>query len=175
MKRELSVSELLQLREEGLSNKQIADRLEISVTTVYQWIGRRSQAVKHAAVQNKPCPIPNPMNIVPVVQKEKGPEKAKEEMPMFQEEKPVQSTDLPATQPMQRDPYRPTLPVLKRREIVDLQGTFCCFRVDTGDLTVEMTDSEGESSALINGLLDKESLGLFIRELMQVHTMLSHP
>ena len=173
MKRELSVSEMLHLREEGLSNKQIAERLEISVTTVYQWIGRRSQAVKHAAVQNKPCPIPNPTNVdeelTEAVEPENPVEAQKENDPVEVEcEEPMNDKQqCPETREKTHNTH---LTVLKRREIVDLKGSSCCFRVDTGDNTVELVD---DGSSLVKGMLDKESLGIFIRELMQVHKMLS--
>ena len=51
------MSELLELRAEGMTNKQIAEQLGVSVSTVYNYIGRRSQAVKYAEMQNKPCPV----------------------------------------------------------------------------------------------------------------------
>ena len=57
LSKDLSMSELLELRAEGMTNKQIAEQLGVSVSTVYNYIGRRSQAVKYAEVQNKPCPV----------------------------------------------------------------------------------------------------------------------
>ena len=168
-----------------MPNKKIAESLDISVSTVYQWIGRRSEAVKHAEVQRKNCPIPNPMNfeeepteaaepkkaiesempVEPVTpgeaEKENDPVEVEEETPM------IDKQQLPETR---EETYNTSMTVLKRREIIDLKGSSCCFRVDTGDNTVEMLD---DSSSLVKGLLDKESLGVFIRELMQVYKMLS--
>ncbi len=179
LKREIDVSQMLHMREMGMSNKKIAESLDISVSTVYQWIGRRSEAVKHAEVQRKTCPIPNPMNFeeepteavkptkaiepeMPVeAEKENDPVEVEEEAPMNDKQQ------LPETR---EETYHTNMPVLKKREIVDLKGSSCCFRVDTGDNTVEMLD---DSSSLVKGLLDKESLGVFIRELMQVYRMLS--
>ena len=66
--------------------------------------------------------------------------------------------------------YETNLPVLKERRIVELQGDYCVYEVDTGDKSVIMKN--GEESALVTGMLDKESLGLFIRELMQIHRLL---
>ena len=45
---------MYEMRRQGMTNKQIADQLEVHVSTVYSYIGRQSEAVKHAEVQNKP-------------------------------------------------------------------------------------------------------------------------
>lgn len=59
LKLEISVSEMLHYREqEGLTNKQIAERLGCSVATVYRFIGKRSYSVANAQAQNKPRPVP---------------------------------------------------------------------------------------------------------------------
>ena len=56
---EVTPSEMLYLREhEGLTNKQISERLDVSPATVYRFIGKRSNAVANAIAQNKPCPVP---------------------------------------------------------------------------------------------------------------------
>ena len=57
---EVTPAEMRYLREsEGLTNKQIAERLNISVNTVYRYIGKRSYAIANAQAQNKPCPVPD--------------------------------------------------------------------------------------------------------------------
>lgn len=59
LKQEVSPSEMLYLREsEGLSNKQIAQRIGCSVSSVYAFIGKRSRSVANALAQNKPLPVP---------------------------------------------------------------------------------------------------------------------
>lgn len=146
---EISVSEMLTMRQEGLTNKQIAERLDVSVSTVYQYIGRRSEAVKHAAVQGKPCPIPTPVS---------SPEPddlitVKENTPMMKEEAP-------------KAPALPTsMPLLKESHTYDLQGIACVFHVDTGNHTLELKD-DGDCS--IVGLIDAYNLPAFIRELQEV-------
>jgi predicted transcriptional regulator len=42
---ELSVSEMMRLREDGYSNKDIAKMLDISIPTVYRYIGSQGQRV----------------------------------------------------------------------------------------------------------------------------------
>lgn len=51
------IATMRKLREEGLTNKKIAERMGISVSSVYRHIGRKSQDVKYAEIQNKPSPI----------------------------------------------------------------------------------------------------------------------
>lgn len=56
---EVTPAEMRYLREtEGLTNKQIAERLDCAPATVYRYIGKRSNAVANAQAQNKPCPVP---------------------------------------------------------------------------------------------------------------------
>lgn len=45
---------MYEMRRQGMTNKQIAEALGVHFTTVYSYIGRMSEAVKHAEVQNKP-------------------------------------------------------------------------------------------------------------------------
>ena len=164
LKNEVSVSELLHMREQGMTNKQIASSLDVSVNTVYRYIGRKSEAVKRAAVQGKPCPVPNPLHLEE--------EKPAIERAMKEEkkvEKPAQKV-VEGPQIRSSEQYETNLPVLKERRIVELQGDYCVYEVDTGDKSVIMKN--GEESALVTGMLDKESLGLFIRELMQIHRLL---
>ena len=144
---EISISEMLTMRQEGLTNKQIAERLDISVSTVYQYIGRRSEAVKHAAVQRKPCPIPAPALPFEVTTA------VKENVPMMKEEAP-------------KAPVLPTsMPLLKESHTYDLQGVACVFHLDTGSHVVEMKDA---SDSTITGMIDADNLPAFIRELQEV-------
>ena len=48
---------MLELRKEGLTNKQIAQEIGCGVSTVYENIGKRSMDVRKAAEQNKPLQI----------------------------------------------------------------------------------------------------------------------
>lgn len=71
------VQKMLELRKEGLTNKQIAQEIGCGVSTVYENIGKRSMDVRKAAEQNKPCPVPE----------EKKPE------PVKVETKPIETVD----------------------------------------------------------------------------------
>lgn len=147
---DISISEMLTMRQEGLTNKQIAERLDIAVSTVYQYIGRRSEAVKHAAVQGKPCPIPSPA-VQETVESQTQP---KEELLMSHDDESTKQPRLPTS-----------MFVLKESHSYDLQGVVCVFRVDTGSHTVEMRD---ENSSTITGMIDAHDLPAFIRELQEV-------
>lgn len=71
------VQKMLELRKQGLTNKQIAQEIGCGVSTVYENIGKRSMDVRKAAEQNKPCPVPE----------EKKPE------PIKVETKPIETVD----------------------------------------------------------------------------------
>lgn len=77
------VQKMLELRKEGLTNKQIAKEIGCGVSTVYENIGKRSMDVRKAAEQNKPCPVPE----------EKKPEPVKVEIPVVVETKPIETID----------------------------------------------------------------------------------
>lgn len=177
LKEEVSISELLYMREQGMTNKAIAESLGVHVNTIYRYIGRRSQAVKYAEVQGKACPIPNPTNVI-AEEKEKEPvSQAQEVKKVYMNVKPVkEENQVPAVvhaPAASADSYQPPLPILKERRIVEMQGEFCVFEVDTGDKTIVMKDRDGDT-ALVTGLLDMESAGKFIRELMKLYSMLQH-
>lgn len=144
---EISISEMLTMRQEGLTNKQIADRLDIAVSTVYQYIGKRSAAVMNAAVQGKPCPVTfSPPN------NDSAPETRQKEDSHVKDD--VQQSQLPTS-----------MLVLKETHSYDLQGIACVFRVDTGTRTVEMRD---DNSGTVSGMVDARDLPAFIRELQEV-------
>lgn len=140
------------MRQNGLTNKQIAERLEVSVSTVYQYIGRRSEAAKHAAVQGKPCPIFDTPHET-VLESLPEPDKVTEENEPMKEEAP-KTVHLPTS-----------MSVLKENHTYDLQGLACVFHVDVGGRTVEMRD---ENSSTMTGMLDLCDLPAFIRELQEI-------
>lgn len=57
LSKDIDVSTMRSMREQGMTNKQIANALGVAPTTVYRYIGRMSQDVKYAEIQNKPSPI----------------------------------------------------------------------------------------------------------------------
>lgn len=77
------VQKMLELRKQGLTNKQIAQEIGCGVSTVYENIGKRSMDVRKAAEQNKPSPVPE----------EKKPEPIKAEIPVIAETKPIETVD----------------------------------------------------------------------------------
>ena len=56
---------MLQLRANGMSNKQIAEHMGVSISTVYRVIGRKSEQIKHNEAQGKPVEVPNTLNFKP--------------------------------------------------------------------------------------------------------------
>lgn len=45
---DVSISELLEMRKEGLTNREIAERLDVSPTTIYHYIGKAGRIAKPA-------------------------------------------------------------------------------------------------------------------------------
>lgn len=77
------VQKMLELRKQGMTNKQIAQEIGCGVSTVYENIGKRSMDVRKAAEQNKPSPVPE----------EKKPEPVKVEIPVIVKTKPIEIVD----------------------------------------------------------------------------------
>ena len=149
LSKDLSMSELLELRAEGMTNKQIAEQLGVSVSTVYNYIGRRSQAVKYAEVQNKPCPVlalvadePNPLAERKYIPKE------------FEIYEEMREVETPIG-----------LPIIKERHVYDLQGTACTFTIDTSSDCIAMGEDD---NGLVKGILQISDIPKFILELQQI-------
>ncbi len=154
LKQEVSLSEMLYLREtEGLSNKQIAERIGCSVASVYRFIGKRSRSVANALAQNKPLPVPESL----VTGRYETIGKDENKMMDFPKNVDVEAKDSRS--------FAPTLTVVKERRIIEFKGDACMFEVDTGEETVTMKDG------LVNGLLDKNTLFVFVRELMEIYKL----
>lgn len=157
LKLDVDIQTLRSMREQGMTNKQIADNLGVSVSTIYRYIGRKSQQVKYDEIQNKPCPVPNPTGFVeipkPKPEKKEEPIKPKEDIPakeiVVTHEKPDSS---------------PLLRMISSR--FKLQGSLCNYEVDTDSGTIEMQEG------IITGLLDKDTVRRFLSELNEVANML---
>ena len=66
-RKNIDAESMYEMRRQGMTNKQIADQLEVHVSTVYANIGRKSEAVKHAEVQNKPPVVEKPIDEMHVI------------------------------------------------------------------------------------------------------------
>lgn len=111
LKQEVSLSEMLYLREaEGLSNKQIAERIGCSVASVYRFIGKRSRSVANALAQNKPLPVPESL----VTGRYETIGKDEHKMMEFPKNVDVEAKDSRS--------FAPTLTVVKERRIIEFKG-----------------------------------------------------
>ena len=185
--KDIDTSVIFSMREQGMSNKQIADKLGVSCSTIYRYAGRKSQQVKYAEVQNKPCPVPNPVNYIPNTdpfqyrvnrdgticilpeepQKVDVPEPVAEMEPItpvpdYTIESTVSESAVAMSIPESK--IEPILKVVSTRST--LEGYLCKYIVDTSSGSVEMSDGT------ISGLLDRETIARFIRELKEIAKML---
>lgn len=160
------------LRSEGYTNKQIANSLGICVSTVYAHIGRMSQEVKYAEVQNKPCPVKKEFKFdsstlmvvhdVDIPKPDEQIEEPKHAEPI-EEPKPV-ITDTPVeTENVKEDntvmETKSLLQILSTRMV--LKGSLCNFTVDSESGTIEMSDG------IMSGILDRDTIDRFISELSE--------
>lgn len=164
------IATMRRLREEGLTNKKIAERMGISVSSVYRHIGRKSQDVKYAEVQNKPSPVKTEFkfdsNTLMVVHDIDIPveEEVKEEKPVITETTVETETtiDVSVEEKEEETAMESSnlLQVLSTRMV--LKGSLCNFIVDTESGTIEM--NEGTMS----GILDRDTVDRFIAELTEI-------
>ena len=136
---------MYEMRRAGMTNKQISENLGIAVSTVYAYIGRLSESVKHAEVQKKP----------PVVDAQKTAEIA-----------PVLVENAAAKEEQAHPVAKPILTILSTKYTI--QGEICQYVIDTSAKPGEMP----ESASMVSGLLDAQTIGRFIEELQQVKSML---
>ena len=167
--KDVTVSEMLTLRQEGLSNHQIAKRLDVSEATVYRYIGKKSFAVANAEAQNKPCPIP-----VATIGSCVDIEKYHKDMPddvVFVGQTQPEKNEEPKEGPKMTQKKKPApgkvagMDVLRVCHVYDLKGSLCTYHVNLGEGTVEMTT---EGGSLITGMLDAQTIPDFIAELNQI-------
>ena len=156
MYKEVSMDEMLHMREEGMTNHQIAKALDCCERAVYNYIGKRSKAVQKAKEQNKPSPVSKRMD-------------------GFKEDKPMITVKPAAIRIAENAPTvtvkpAPLLETLREVRILDMKGSVCNYRVNTGDGSVEMLDPDNRS--MITGMLDKDSISVFIKELNQIWGLL---
>lgn len=172
------VQKMLELRKQGLTNKQIAQEIGCGVSTVYENIGKRSMDVRKAAEQNKPCPVPEekkpePIEVeIPVVVETKPiePEQPKEEVKgRSWEETKAHIQALPSVELPKRK--LGTLSIRKEVRILELDGVACNYRVNTGTGDIELVSFDDRAS-LVEGLLDKTNLDAMIGELQMIRTLL---
>lgn len=145
LEHEISVSELLEMRK-TMSVAEIANSLDVSIGTVYRYIGKKSVRVAHAVQQNKPILIPD--TTVPVE------EHPKEEVKVFKAPEKKESE------------VRPIMKVLREHVVRDLQGSVCVFHIDTGSNTIELKDEGGST---VTGILALDDIPLFMAELDHVY------
>ena len=162
---DVDIQTLRSMREQGMTNKQIANNLGISVSTVYRYLGRKSQEVKYNEIQNKPCPVPNPTGFIELPKpEEKEPEGY---IPESNELKENEETIMHYETPRNSGRYPDSSPLLRMiSSRFKLQGSLCNYEVDTDSGTIEMQEG------IITGLLDGDTVRRFLSELNEVADML---
>lgn len=189
LQKDIDVTTMYNMRAQGMTNKQIAFALGVHPNTIYKYIGRKSEAVKHAEVQNKP-PVVNPQPVQ--IEEVKAPtliEKARNEnaerKKAMEAEKHVIKPDVPSAastndvtsvtqahdaiehKESEAKPYdgrKSTLRVISQR--VSLEGNICKYVVDSESNSLEIIDGT------VTGLLDRETLMAFIEELKEIAPMI---
>ena len=160
---DVSASEMRSMREQGMTNQQIAKALDISTQTVYRYIGKRSFDVVNARAQNKPCPV----NFAPL-DKPDPVEPEETTMDFNTVVKLFEERNKPVTQPSPAPRKTPDgLRIVKETHCYNFEGRYCDYEVDTGAGTVEMFS--GEKEAVISGIIDIKTIPGFIEELRAIY------
>lgn len=155
LSKDIDISTLYGMRASGMTNRQIAERVGCSLSTVYEYIGKRGRpesSTETKAAAPKPV-TPQPER--PAAEAEAPKEAVPAPDPVFV---PVQE-NTPAVAPTM-------LKVLKEVRVLDLEGTLCNYHVNPLSGDVEF------NSGVISGLLDKKSLQIFRRELDEIARLL---
>ena len=147
--REISAGELLTMREQGMTNTDIARHLDISLPTVRKYIG------------------PTPAELTNRARQE-GARKAREQKSAQQvSAEDTAQQPVPEPEPTEKTP---AMRIVAERRICELEGSLCNYEVDTGAGSVSLKD--GASPAVVMGELDRASLDRFIRELQEVRKLM---
>lgn len=159
LKYEMDMSTLRQMRLNGMSNKQIAESLDISISTVYKYIGRKAQDQKYAEIQNKPNVVPI-TDLRPAAAEAGAAEVCKKPAPAAAEAAATVVCEAPAPAGDGRRALR--MVGAKYR----MQGGFCTYVIDTDNNDIEVNGD------ILNGLLDRDTLDDLIGELCEIRDML---
>lgn len=139
---DVSISELMHLREEGYSNREIADCLDVSEMTIYNYIGK------------------NPKEIVSRVRRETWLKKNDE---TFEGPKPIK-LKAPAPEP----PAQPQTAVLSvQGRTIDLEGVVCRYTIFAGKEPCRVMISKGEDSAIMIKLDDLQDFAAEVLRILQ--------
>lgn len=159
-KKNIDAEIMYEMRRQGMTNKQIAGSLGVYISTVYNYIGRKSEAVKHAEVQNKPPVVDKAPNEAISIQTADAIRNAvtKAENP------PFRPCSVRTAEEKALKEKKPLLALLSAK--YTLRGSVCQYILDTDDETVEMI------GGIVTGLLDRETISQFVDELNQVREML---
>lgn len=166
---DIDISTLLSMRQDGMTNKQIADSLGVSPTTIYNYIGKKSVAAKVAQMQNRTVSsaissqtLESKAEKLETVPMNKS--KAEETVSLEQFEC-QQTAEIAASEPEEKWKEMGTaLRVISSR--LALQGNLCKYIVETENDSIEIDGGD-----ILKGLLDSTALSLLIDELMEIRKM----
>lgn len=189
------IATMRKLREEGLTNKKIAERMGISISSVYRYIGRKSQDVKYAEIQNKPSPVKTEFKIdssslmvvhdIDIPKKEVV-EEIKEEKPDVVEVKTENTIDIPKEEGIEEE--KPAvveakientidIPVEEKKEedvvvestnLLQVLSTRMELKGSLCNFTVDSKSGTIEmSDGVMSGILDRDTVIRFIAELSE--------
>ena len=159
LSRSVSANEMREMRRLGMTNKQIADSLEISPTTVYRYIGKRSQDIEWTSLQKQPTIDYTAAQVA----KREPEEDTKEEVKADTKAEAKEEAKI-------EEEGSKVLELVREVKIIDLRGALCTYHVDqrTGD--VELGSDREES--IVYGMVSGDMLTRFIEELSEIRTML---
>ena len=149
-KKNMDAETMYERRRQGMGNGEIARQLGVHVSTVYTYIGKQGNSVKRAPRTPKKPAI--------------EPERAVVDHPKNADKPPFMP--LSARVAQEKAAEANTVLTLDFAQY-NMKGELWRYIIDTSDGTVELM-SVGNGS----GLLDKSTIGRFIKELQQVEKIL---
>ena len=152
-KLEVSQQEMLYMRDEGMTNKEIAEHLDISYATVLRYIG--AEPKKKREGRPRRSPVEKVEVGMPVVCLD-----ASDTEPV----RPVAERMAERMEPVEK-PVVPNfngLTVISN--VVTIKGVACTFDVDLTEKIVTMRSGD------VEGMMDAETCRVFCRELMKIYS-----
>ncbi len=117
---DVDIGTMLSMRQQGMSNKQIAFRLGVSPTTIYKYIGRKSDAAKVAEMQGKPM-----SSVCPPVQPETSPDEQASTENEAQESQKCRKRRISVPQTTAQKAESATVVVSETISVIDSQKKEC--------------------------------------------------
>lgn len=195
LSKSVSISELRQMREEGLTNKEIAARLDVTPTTIARYLGPIEPGWKPKVERRGGLRIQTPQETIDEIRRlysegrsingiservhvswetvkkytrDLGPNRKKKKELVFDTVPAIEEEPIVNEEPVVQEQEGVTtmLKIISQRQSIRMQGAECQYEIELGDGTDSVTILNSDKQEV--AVLDADGLSGLIGELSQI-------